>query len=478
MKLTKSDFIAYLDSPLHLWAKANNQLSTIQLSEYDKLLAKQGYKVEKLAKQFLRQKINNEYPNGSTLDFQHVLKHGKYEARIDALAHDIRHDTYDLYEIKSSTKINKQHKYDATFQHLIGKSTLPIHKTYLVHLNSDYVKNGEIDLKQLFEVEDMTEVILKLEDEVFALRAKALEIIEASKPPLDVHCYKPKTCPCKQLCHTNLNEYPIYDLSWWKRNQYEKLVDKGYTKITDISEEDELNPKQILQIRSAKTKQAIINKEAIKKVLDSLVFPLYFLDYETFNPAIPIHDEYKPYQHITFQYSLHALNNPNDKELKHYEFLTASKEEPSKQLVESLLKNIGTDGSIIVWNKSFECNRNKELASLQDIYASELENINKRVFDLMEVFRRGYYVDYRFHGSASIKKVLPVLVPELTYDGMEIGEGATAMTKWYDLVHGDLSTGKNFSVTKQGIAGALLKYCELDTLAMVEIWRVLKKITN
>ncbi len=476
--LTKPNFLTFLDSPLHLWAEVNNQLEDKELSVYDQLIAKQGYKVEKLAKKFLEQKLKNEYPGGSTIEFQYQLTDGSYEAKIDALVHDAVNNTYDLYEIKSSTKIDKQHKYDVTFQYLIGKATLPINKTYLVHINSDYVKNRELNLNQFFVIEDMKVVIDKLEDEVFRLRSDALEIINLTKPPLESHCYKPKTCPCKNLCHPDLSEYPVYDLSWWKAGQYEKLVAKGYQDLIDVSKEDELNPKQLLQLRSIKQNKPIIDSEGIKRELGNLTFPLYFLDYETYGSAVPIFDGYKPYQHIVFQYSLHVLETPDSKELKHFEFLETRKQDPSENITKALLSVIGDNGSIIVWNKNFECKRNEELAQLQPLYADELLALNERVYGLMEIFKDGLYVDYRFHGSASIKKVLPVLVPELSYDGMEIGEGATAMTKWWEMVNGFGTKNKYFSGKKQTIAWNLLKYCELDTLAMVEIWRVLNLIID
>ena len=133
MRLTKSNFLTFLDSPLHLWASVNNKQENRTFSVYDQLIAKQGYEVEALAKEFLQQKVAREYPAGSTIDFQYQLTDGSYEAKIDVLIHNVVNNTYDLYEIKSSTKIDKQNKYDVTFQHLIAKSTLPVNKTYLVH---------------------------------------------------------------------------------------------------------------------------------------------------------------------------------------------------------------------------------------------------------------------------------------------------------------------------------------------------------
>lgn len=470
MQLTKSDFLLYLESPLHLWAKTHDQLETKNLSIYDQLTIKQGYEVENLAKEYLRQRLLLNYSADSAVDFQKTVSDGRYEARLDGLVYDAAAKVYDLYEIKSSTKIDKSHKYDVTFQYLVAKASLPIRQVYLLHINPEFVKEGEINLQEFFVAQEVGEMVNKLEDKVFELRSQALHVLDMVEAPTDKHCYKIKTCPCLQLCHPNLADYSIYDLSWWKAGQYEKLVAKGYQKLGEVKESEELTPKQILQIRSFKQQQAIINHQGVAGKLSQLVFPLYFLDYETFNPAVPVHEGYKAYQHITFQFSLHVLEKPEDRELKHYEFIATDQSEPSEKLAEALLRVIGDAGSVIVWNKSFECGRNEELGKLQPELAEQMKAINERVFDLMEIFSEGLYVDYKFHGSASIKKVLPVLVPELSYKGLAIGEGATAMSKWWEMV-----SGKASEKEREEIKENLLRYCELDTRAMVEIWRVVLK---
>ena len=171
MKLTKSHFITYLESPLHLWLSVNSDTPPKPPSLYDQHTMKQGYSIEKLAKEFLQRKVTAEYPVGTTLTFEVTLTDGNYESRIDALVHDTTHNTYDLYEIKSSTTIHTEHKYDVTFQYLVAKASLPINKVYLVRANSDYQKNGEIGLSELFVVEDMAQQIAKKEDEVYQLRS-------------------------------------------------------------------------------------------------------------------------------------------------------------------------------------------------------------------------------------------------------------------------------------------------------------------
>lgn len=465
--LTKSDFLIYLDSPLHLWAHTHGMEGTKVVSVYDEHLSKQGYAVEKLAKQFLENKLLLDYSVGSTITFQQVLVDGDYEARLDALVHDVVNDSYDIYEIKSTTKVEQFHKYDATFQYLIGKTSLPIRKVFLVRVNGDYIKDGELSVNSLFVVEDLSDVVLELEDDVYQKRVEARGIVRLDTPPVDEHCYSPKTCPCKDLCHKDLPEYSIYDLPYGNAKKYQSLLDMGINSLSDIKSDFKLSERQKWLVQSIYLQKPIIQHKKIKEELGKLEYPLYFLDYETFGTALPIHDHYKPYQNITFQYSLHVVENPDD-EGQHYEFLAADEGEPSKGLCDSLLSHIGSEGTIIVWHKSFECGRNSELAELQIPCAEQLWSINKRTFDLKEIFSKSLYVDFRFHGSASIKDVLPVLIPKLSYKELDIAKGDVAMTKWYEMVYGQLSESE-----KEKIKFDLLTYCKLDTLAMVEIWRYL-----
>ncbi len=472
MILNKSDFLLYYDSPLHLWAKAHNQYHP-EVSLYHQLLAKQGYEVENYAKQFLLAKVTADYPADSQIEFQKTLQDENYETRSDALIYNSQTKAYDLYEIKSATNINKKYKLDITFQYLIASQILNLNKVYLVTLNKDYVKSGEIKLDQLFMIHDMSQHINKLKDQIYKNRQTALSIMQASQPPLDKHCYKPKTCPCLNLCYPNSPAHKICQLSWWKQGQYETLENKGFTDIREINEIENLNTKQQKEVKAHQTKKAIIDYQAIREFFACLDYPLYFLDYETFKPAIPIHDGYKPHQQITFQYSLHVVNSPEDEGIKHYEFLAVEPINPSKIIIEELLKVIGTQGAIIVWNKNFECKRNDELGELQPDYAQQMQYINDRVYDLMDIFRKGDYVDYRFEGSYSIKKILPVLAPNLSYADMDIGDGGLATTKWYEMVYGDLTNEQ-----KNKIATNLLAYCKLDTWAMVEIWKKLAALLN
>lgn len=468
MKLTKSLFLSYLESPLHMWLSVHSNTQPKPPSLYDQHTMKQGYSVERLAKEFLQRKVATQYPAGTTLSFEATLTDGNYESRIDALVHDAVKNTYDLYEIKSSTTIHTEHKYDVTFQYLVGKATLPINKVYLVRVNSDYQRAGEIDINELFIVEDMTDHIAKKEDEVYQLRSEAWGVMRLEQEPHGEHCFNPGTCVYPDHCFPNLPDGSIYELGRASKKQYSELLDMGVELVKDIPDTFASNYKQRLQIQSARQNQPIIDHDAIAEELSRLEYPIYFLDYETYGEALPMYDGYKPYQQAVTQFSIHVARNPESDEFEHYECLATETGDPAKHLATELCNVIGDTGSVIVWNKGFECGRNDELAVLCPDLAPQLQSINERVYDLMDVFKNGLYVDHRFHGSASIKKVLPVLCQELSYKELEIGEGTKAMLAWYEMVHGNLT-----SEEKEQIRQNLLIYCKLDTWAMVEIWKFL-----
>jgi hypothetical protein len=283
-------------------------------------------------------------------------------------------------------------------------------------------------------------------------------------------CFKPKDCPCPGLCHPNLPSYSIYELPRMRANKLKDLRDTGILAVENIPPAFPLSDNQKNHAAVMMSRQPAIHLEEIEASLDSLVYPLYFLDYETFNPAVPWYDGYSPYQQMVFQYSLHVFDHP-DSAAVHYKYLAVEDEDPAPGLLAHLVSRIGDQGSIIVWNKPFEASRNREMARMYFQYSSWLEGINDRMYDLMEIFSKGSYVHPDFHGSASIKNVLPVVVPDLSYEGLPIPAGDAAMMAWISIMKGELSQ-EEFDQTCQD----LLHYCELDTLAMVEIWKALERM--
>ncbi|MEJ2606697.1 MAG: DUF2779 domain-containing protein [Anaerolineales bacterium] len=230
-----------------------------------------------------------------------------------------------------------------------------------------------------------------------------------------------------------------------------------------------MSDRQTLHMLAVKQGKPLIDIAAIKDELDRLQYPLYFLDYETYNPAVPLFDGYKPYQPIVFQYSLHVIAEPGSVP-EHFECLITEQGDPGNKVVQHLIQHMGRSGSVVVWNKTFEAGRNKEMAQMYPEYGDFLLGVNDRMYDLMDPFSKGYYVHPDFRGSASIKNVLPVLVDDgaLNYDDLPISRGDDAMLAWADIMTGRIP-GEKISETREN----LLRYCELDTLAMVRIWEVL-----
>ncbi len=473
MNLTKSHLLTYLDAPMHLWAEVHDQFEK-PLSTYDKHLMTQGYEVEGLARQYLQELVDQD--DNLELIWQRTFTDRQYEAVADALIHHLDTDTYDIYEVKSSTEVKKENKYDATFQFLVTNMQIKVDKVYILHLNKEYVRHGDLILSELFVADDITNTVHKMKIDVDIEREKALDILQRETSDEIQPCYNISSCRCLSLCHPDLPDFSIYHIPNLSKKKKQKLIDLGVSDIKDVPDTFELNYKQSIIVKVGKTNQPHIDTAQIRHQFERLDYPLYFLDYETFNNAIPVYDGYKPHQQMVFQYSLHRLDKP-DGELVHSEHLSLNKQDPAQSLVKQLRQDIGDIGSVIVWNKTFEMGRNKEMAELYPEYAEFLTDLNERIYDLADVVKDGMYVHPDFKGSWSIKAVLPVLVPHLSYKELAIGKGDEAMITWWRLTH-DQPIGLTFEEKKDEVAQALLDYCELDTLAMVEIYKKVKQQIN
>lgn len=462
-KLTKSDFLLYCEAPRHLWAKRNGEIEQ-DLSDFTQHLISEGYEVEKLAQDFF---INNVliHKPGFQISFQQTFSDGPFEARTDALIYIPATHTYELYEIKSSTSLDKTDLYDVTYQFLILQKKVKIERVFITHLNKEYIRDGDLDLAQLFVVEDVTEKVQALLPEIDSLRQKAYSTFECKDSNVLENCLSPKDCPCLEICHPNLPEFSIFDIPRLSQRKKSELLVMGIREAKDIPLAFSLNEKQQLIAERAKTNSEYIDRVSLRKELEGFQFPLWFLDYETCISAIPRFNKYHPQQQIVFQYSLHKLENLDGK-LEHKGYIAVSDDDPSSLLLEHLKSDLGPTGTVIVWNKAFEMTMNKEMAKLYPDYESFLLDLNSRIYDLGEIVNQGIYIHPLFKGSWSIKHVLPVMVPELSYESMSINKGDKASMAWWTITFGKLSDNE-----KKGILCNLDQYCELDTLAMVEIYK-------
>lgn len=469
MKLTKSDFLLYLEAPMHLWATNHNQLEKSNPSDYDLHLMSEGQKVEKYANKYLEEIILKQYPNAQ-IHFQPTYRDQDFEARADVLIFDREAKAYDIYEVKSSTSVKKENRYDATFQYLVCQANIPVRNVFLVHLNKDYVLEDELNLRELFITENITESCQQLSDEIRSKRQIALNICLKENPMGISNCHKPSDCPCPAICHPKLPEDPIYDLSRLTQKKADELKELEIEILKEIPDDFPLSYAQQMQVKAVKNNHVFIDQKSIQNEFSTLEYPLYFLDYETYNSALPLHRGYKPQQQMVFQYSLHIVES-NSELIRHREYLATNQGDPAYELVKHIRNSISDRGSVIVWNKTFESSRNKEMAELYPEFNEFLLGLNQRIYDLADIFKKCLYVDPKFKGSWSIKNILPVLAPKLSYKELEIHKGDQAMISWWKMVHDGID-----EVRQEQIKENLLKYCKLDTWAMVEIWRKIKTV--
>lgn len=463
---------------MHLWATVHNQLEHTGVSEFSKIKMKQGYEVEEYAKQFIETILLPRYPQASLI-WQETYIDGEFKTRCDALIFDQICQVYDVYEIKSSTSIDRENERDATFQTLIYEKQIPIRNVHILHLTKDYIRQGDINLEALFTIENINEKVSSLREIVLLEREAALLVTKSERPDSIDTCIKHDECPCPKLCFPNLQPYSIYELMNKNKKKIQTLKSLGIQTLTDISDQVKLSKRQQNQIDAVRQLKPFIDTSLLENELSKLAYPLYFLDYETFGSAIPLFDGYKPQQNIVFQYSLHKLDELGS--VTHYEYLSVTRKDPALELLDQLSAELGPVGSVLVWNKTFEVGRNKEMAERYPQFKDFLDSVNSRIYDLADPIRLGYFIHPDFHGSWSIKKVLPVLVHNLSYKGMEIAKGDDAMAAWWNIVNrlpdGELHDHNWLHEDNDAVINNMLKYCELDTLAMVEICKYLRELT-
>ncbi len=467
-KLTKSNFRRYLECPNEFWlAFHHSELVESEISPDIAFRIRQGYEVERHFKELILGR------NGGSYQFQKKVESDRLFAKFDVFADDGH-----IYEVKSSKykdpgdskyrNAREVNLYDVGFQvYAARESGLEVSKAFLVLLNGDYILGENLDLDQLFIVEDVTEKVEELQADI-ALRIGAAFDLLAGEPEIDYAnlCGNKLKCEYLKFAIPNFPERVVTDIPRLQGKKLAGLLEAGIFDLFDVPDDYDLTATQRDYVDFLKSGVSKIDNSAIKEKLDELEYPLYFLDYETVNPCIPNIKGMSPLAQITFQYSLH-IKADSDSELIHHEFLSDGGGNPPREIAENLAKVIGEKGSVIVWYKAFEMTRNAEMGMLHPEFAAFFESVNSRVFDLYEIFQQKLYRDPAMKNN-SIKSVLPALVPELTYMNLEIGNGGVAMARWFDEVY------KGDGEKKKAVMKSLLEYCKLDTLAMVKILEVLK----
>lgn len=384
----------------------------------------------------------------------------------------LKEDGWHAYEVKSTNSTKDPHVKDAALQYwVITNSGLKLQSMNVMHFNPEYIRQGELDVQSLFTWDDITEQVKGLQpfiEEQVKIEKNCLTETEIPEVEIGGHCSDPYGCDFAGHCWKHVPNYSVFNLTRAGSKGWD-LYNKGILEIKDIPTDYPLSDSQQLQVECERSGQTFIDQEGIGSFLQDLVYPLYFLDFETIMPAIPLYDQSKTYQMIVFQYSLHIQEKPGAP-VKHLEFLAQSDDsQPRTAMIDRLILDIGTAGSILVYNQSFEASRLNEIARDFPKYQAPVSHMVDRMIDLAVPFQRKYYYTADMRGSYSIKKVLPALVPELAYNDLEIQEGGTASLTFLQMVQGQ------FKGDEEKTRKALLEYCKLDTLAMVRILEELRR---
>lgn len=397
---------------------------------------------------------------------------------VDILKNDV--DGVEIYEVKSSTEIKDIYLHDITYQTwVLKKCNLNVKKASLVYVNSEYVKNGDFDINKYFIIEDVTSK-LNLDDVEKNVHYLKYIINSNIEPKIDLSmsCHKPYDCEYFKYCTRHLLKPNVFDIGW--RLGFDKKIamyKRGHISFEDILKNEHIKNKRVLnQIDTyLNDNPPMVNKDNIEDLVNSFTYPLYFLDFESFQPSIPTIDGTKPYQQICFQYSLHYYLEENG-ELYHKEYLSSDYDgNPMYGLCKKLCEDITMNSCVLVYNKSFECARLKEMAELFPEFRVHLLNIRDNIIDLMIPFSNQDYYEKGMGGRWSIKVVLPTLFPDdpsLDYHNLDqVHKGDEASNAFLSLK--DLS-----KEDEEKLRYNMLKYCELDTYAMVKIFEKLKKIVK
>jgi predicted RecB family nuclease len=487
MRISKSKFVAGCQCVKRLYWQVHEPELAAEPDAAAHAIMEQGREVGLLARQLFPRGV--EVGNEGSLDqairatrelvanpavpaiFEGVFQHDGVLVRVDVL-HRRRDGRWRLVEVKSSTFVKGEHLDDVAIQYrVLSRCGLDVGSCCLAHVNRSYVfSGGDVDPWRFLRIRNVTQQVARLQPKLtFQLRAAFIVLSMPEAPDIapGKHCTSPVTCEFFDRCNPPLPDDHIGYLPRLHASAEAELEEMGVESINDIPDDFPLSERQRRACTSVQTGEPWLNPE-LSGALESLRHPLYFMDFESVNPAVPIFPGMHPYDQLPFQWSVHVLREPGV-EPEHYEFLGMDATDPRHEFSASLCSALGDSGSIVVYNQQFESQRLSDLAALLPEFAGCIEKIQARLWDLLPVVRNNVYHP-AFAGSYSLKAVLPALVPNMSYDGMAVADGQAAGLAWEALVHGDLDCNERGRIRK-----ALLEYCGQDTLALVRLLQNLRQ---
>ena len=478
--LSKSRFIAGLQCHLRLWYQCYEPQLASEVSPAKQALFDTGHEVGKMATQL--------YPDGILVEEDHfhhedavrstgnLLNDPQVPAIFEAAFFNdnvrVRADIIDrvddgswnLVEVKSSTSVKHVYITDVAVQyHVLQGSGVTINRAGILFINNQYQYNGhELDLESLFSYSDLTEQVVGMQAEIAVLLKELGEMLACARAP-DIkpsrHCMRPYLCEFWDYCTRNMPEFWVLNLNGFTQERLDELAEINVQDIRNIPDSFQLTPIQD-RIRTCVIKQTEYISDELEAELTNVIYPIHFLDFETASSAIPRYADTRPYQAVPFQWSNHILNK--DGTLQHRAYLCREDKDPREEFSITLLEALAKDGTIFIYT-TYEKTIISQLAQHLPEYHDQLNETLSRFKDLCDIIRKHYY-HAKFHGSFSLKFVLPALLPHLSYNNLIIQEGNQASLEYLRMI--DPATPP---AEKKKIGENLLDYCGHDTLAMVKI---------
>lgn len=481
MLISKSKYLAGLQCPKLLWYFYNAKDEMPGHSARTQALFDQGHDVGAYARRL--------FPDGILVEgktefrkitakslallaerkplFEAAFIHQNLYARADILE-PVADNRWDIIEVKSSVSVKQINYHDLALQRYCYEGAgVPIARCHVMYINDEYVRHGEIEPGKLFRREDVTEKVAEHMNGIAARLEEMARVIAAAECPsvkIGTQCDKPYECRLKGLCWSFLPERSVATFHGMRKEKVFTLIDRGIHRVADVPDDEDLAHTQRIQRDCCRTGSPHVNAEGLKEFLGRLRFPLYFLDFETLSSAIPRYDGTRPFMHIPFQFSLHLWESFDARPV-HHGYLADGARDPRPEAIGLLRTLLGERGSIIGYNVPFEVSRIKECAAMDDGYREWFNALKPRFIDLLAPFMAFFYYHPSQDGGVSIKNVLPPLTGK-SYADLEIGSGAEATVEYARVTFSDTPADERLRVRE-----ALERYCELDTLGMLEIVR-------
>ncbi|MCR5081901.1 MAG: DUF2779 domain-containing protein [Parasporobacterium sp.] len=485
-RLTKTKYCNGVQCPKMLWLEKNKLEEAVDSK--NELVIENGNIVGSVARNYFGEYTQIEYAEDKALMVSDTKK--AMELGADNIAEasfifdnlycavDILHrngDGWDIVEVKSSTYIKQIHMDDMSFQLYVLKGAgIKVKNVFLMYINNQYTRKGELDLQQLFKLEKYTEEALDKQDEVKEKVAELRDYLRQTDEPefkIGPHCENPYECTFMKYCRGDFPCPSVFNISRIGKKAYE-LYNRGIITFDDIVKNNiKLTDNQMKQVNSYLKDKNSFDKNAIREFLSTLTYPIYHLDFETFQQAVPEFEDGSPYAQIPFQYSLHI--EYEDGHLDHKEFLAKEGTDPRRAIAESLCRDIPKGACSLAFNMGFEKGRIKALADLFKDLSEHLMDIHNNMHDLMIPFQKKAFYNNAMEGSYSIKYVLPALYPndpELDYHSLaQVHNGTEASAAFLTMAQ---KSPEEIAELREN----LLKYCGLDTYAMVKVLRKLREV--